>query len=121
MTSKNEILSDHFERLKELIPEVYTQNFPKEEENEKTKLYAILKRSLRIIEAVYLQDRDMFHSARIEEYGHIIKDLKALGYDYKGNEELLEKATGQLIMAAKKPMEKAKGKTKKDSEDRKAM
>ena len=120
MTNKNQALSEHFEKLKELIPEIYTTNFPREEENDTTRLYAILRRSLRIIEAVYLQDRDMFHTARIEEYGRIISDLKDLGYDYKGNEELLDKATGQLIMAAKKPMEKAKGVSRK-SDDRKAI
>lgn len=122
MNQKNPVLSEHFERLKELIPEVYTQRFPREEETEQTKLFALLKKTLGIIEAVYLQDRDMFHQARIEEYGKIIEELRSLGYEYRGNEELLEKAANQLIMTAKKPMEKAKGSAKKRSgEERKAM
>lgn len=121
MTSQNKILTDHFERLKELIPEVYTKDLPHESQNMSERLFEVLKRSLQIIEAVYLQDREMFHSARIEEYGKIIKELKELGFEYHGNEELLEKATSGMIMAAKKPMEKAKGSKKGAGGNRKAM
>lgn len=115
MNQKNQILSEHFERLKQLIPEIYTKPPVKEEDAQTTRLYEMLKRTLRIVEAVYLQDRDMFHSARVEEYGKVIRELEAMGYDYHGNEELLEKAAGQLILAAKKPMVKAKGSNKKDT------
>lgn len=121
MSQKNPILSEHFERLKELVPEVYSQQIVKEEEPESTKLFGMLKKTLGIIEAVYLQNRDMFNQARVEEYGKIIEELKALGYEYRGNDELLDKAANQLIMAAKKPMEKAKGSKKGNEEERRAM
>lgn len=121
MNQKNQVLSEHFERLKELIPEVYSREQPQEADPQTTRLYDLLKRSLGIIEAVYLQDREMFHTARVEEYGKIIQALKALGYEYHGNEELIAKAAGQLIRAEKKPMVKAKGTDTKDSSDRRAM
>lgn len=120
MNQKNPILSEHFERLKELIPEVYTRTY-QPEETESSRLYALLKKTLGIIEAVYLQDQAMFHQARVEEYGKIIEQLRAMGYEYNGNEELLEKAASQLIMGAKKPMKKAKGARRSSEEGRKAM
>ncbi|WP_421878546.1 hypothetical protein [Marinoscillum sp.] len=119
MTKKNEILSQHFEQLKALVPEIY-QHQPESEDHRATKLYEILKRSLGIIEAVYLQNAEGFKNVRMEEYGKLIRDLKSLGYDYEGNAELLEKAAGYLILQNKKPMEKAKG-SKKSNQERKAM
>ncbi len=119
MTKKNEILTEHFEQLKALVPEIY-QHQSQFHDDEATKLYEILKRSLGIIEAVYLQNAESFKNVRIEEYGKLIRDLKSLGYEYSGNEELLEKAAGYLILQNKKPMEKAKG-SKKSNQGRKAM
>lgn len=119
MTKKNEILSQHFEQLKALVPEIY-QHQEVSEDDRATKLYEILKRSLGIIEAVYLQNADDFKKVRLEEYAKLLRDLKSLGYDYEGNAELLEKAAGYLILQNKKPMEKAKG-SKKSNQERKAM
>ncbi|MEQ8470405.1 MAG: hypothetical protein RIC35_04435 [Marinoscillum sp.] len=120
MTRKNEILSEHFERLKELVPEVYSKQSLHQHDDQSIKLYEILKRSLGIIEAVYLQNGESFKSVRIEEYGKLIRDLNNIGFDYHGNEELLEKAAGYLILQGKKPMEKAKG-SKKPDQGRQAM
>ena len=119
MTKKNEILSAHFEQLKALIPEVYKHE-PEADNDRAFKLYELLKRSLGIIEAVYLQHGEDFKGVRMEEYGKLIRDLKSLGYDYQGNEELIEKAAGYLILQNKKPMEKAKG-SKKSGQGRKAV
>ncbi|WP_421895450.1 hypothetical protein [Marinoscillum sp.] len=121
MNDKNQILAEHFERLKELIPEVYSQEVMKTEDGDETKLFQLLKRSLGIVEAIYLQGGSPFNPATVEEYARVVKEVKSMGYDYSGNEGLLEKATGQLIMKAKKPMEKAKGKKKESGSDRKAM
>lgn len=120
MNKKNSILSDHFERLKELIPEVYSQPASFEEETDLEKMFTLMKRTLGIIEAVYLQDRDMFHDARVQEYGRIVDELGSLGFEYKGNPELLEKAANALIMAVKKPMVKA-GAKKQGDRERKAI
>ena len=121
MNDKNQILAEHFERLKELIPEVYSHEMMNTGSDEKTKLFQLLKRSLGIVEAIYLQDGSPFNPATVEEYAQVVKEVKTMGYDYRGNEGLLEKATGQLIMKAKKPMEKAKGRKKDTGSNRKAM
>lgn len=121
MNDKNQILAEHFERLKELIPEVYSQKVMNSGGDENTQLFQLLKRSLGIVEAIYLQGGSPFNPATVEEYAKVIKEVKSMGYNYNGNEGLLEKATGQLIMKAKKPMEKAKGKKKESGSDRKAM
>lgn len=119
--STTEILRAHFEKLKETLPKVYESSLHEEETTE-GKLFNLLKKSLTVIEAVYFQNSDMFTSSRAEEYKHIIEELNQMGFDYKGNQELIDKATAAAIMGAKLPMEKAKGKKKttKDSK-RKAM
>ena len=117
-TTASGILKSHFEKMKEVIPEVYEA---KTDESHEEKLFGLMKRTLTIIEAVYFQNRDMFTLARVEEYGKIIEDLKTLGFDYHGNEELINKAAGAAIMNAKKPMEKAKGPKAKDQSSKKAM
>lgn len=117
--SPSEILKSHFEKMKEVIPEVYEEKSP--DETREAKLFALMKRTLGIIDAVYFQNRDMFTLARVEEYGEILEELKKLGFDYHGNTELIEKAAAATIMNAKKPMEKAKGQIEKDQSSKKAM
>lgn len=121
MNQKKSMLSDHFERLKELIPEVYTHPSFQEESTENSALFKVVKRTLSIIEAIYLQDSNTLRPATMEEYARIVHDLRAMGFGYQGNGELLEKATSQLIMKAKKPMEKAKGSRRESGTGRKAM
>jgi len=116
---KNPVLSDHFDKLKDLLPEIYDKHFKEEKETRNQKLFRLLKHSLGVIEAVYIQERETFSASKAEEYGKIIEELNALGYDYTANPDLMEKAANFMIMKAKKPMEKA-GATKLD-EDRKAM
>ena len=118
---KHPVLSEHFERLKELMPDVYAKHFKEERETKNQKLFRMLKHSLGVIEAVYLQNSDNFSLSKAEEYSKIIDELKSLGYAYSGHPELLNKAANFMIMRAKKPMEKAKGSTQKDQEDRKAI
>ena len=118
---KHPVLSEHFERLKELLPEVYAKHFREERETRNQKLFRMLKHSLGVIEAVYLQNSDNFSLSKAEEYGKIIEELKSLGYAYSGHPELLGKAANFMIMRAKKPMEKAKGVIQREDQERKAM
>ncbi len=108
-TEKNHILAEHFERLKELLPDVYTKP---ERISKADKLYKLLKNSLGIIEAVYLQNPEMFHSARVEAYADIIQDVARLGYAYKANPDIMNMAASQLIIQSKKPMQKVGNKKK---------
>lgn len=116
---KNPVLNEHFEKLKTLLPEVYAKHFKEERENKAQKLFRMLKSSLGVIEAVYLQNSDTFSLSKAEEYRKIIDELKALGFSYQGHPELLKMAADFMLMKAKKPMEKA-GLKISDS-DRKAM
>ncbi len=118
---KHPVLNEHFERLKELLPDVYSKHFKEERETKNQKLFRMLKHSLGVIEAVYLQNNDNFSLSKAEEYGKIIEELHALGYSYSGNPELLNKAANFMIMRAKKPMEKATGSIQKGKEDRRAV
>lgn len=119
---KHPVLNEHFERLKELMPDVYAKHFKEERETKNQKLFRMLKHSLGVIEAVYLQNSDNFSLSKAEEYSKIIEELKEIGYSYPGQPELLNLATQFMIMKAKKPMEKAKGNAQRESDrDRKAM
>ena len=118
---KHPVLNEHFERLKELLPDVYSKNFKEERETKNQKLFRMLKHSLGVIEAVYLQNSETFSVSKAEEYSKIIEELKSLGYSYKGQPELLNMAANFMIMRAKKPMEKAKGNLQQDQNERKAM
>ena len=118
---KHPVLNEHFEKLKELLPDVYSKHFKEERETKNQKLFRMLKHSLGVIEAVYLQNSENFSLSKAEEYGKIIEELQSLGYSYSGNPELLNKAANFMIMRAKKPMEKATGGIQKDQQDRKAM
>lgn len=117
---KHPALSEHFERLKELMPEVYAKHFREERETRNQKLFRMLKHSLGVIEAVYLQNSDNFSASKAEEYSKIIEELKDLGYSYSGQPELLSLAAKFMLLKAKKPMAKAGG-TKKENTDRQAM
>ncbi|WP_370086791.1 hypothetical protein [Ekhidna sp.] len=118
---KHPVLSEHFDRLKELMPDVYAKHFREERETKNQKLFRMLKHSLGVIEAVYLQNSDNFSFSKAEEYSKIIEELKELGYSYSGQPELLGMAAKFMIMKAKKPMKKAKGSSRKEDQDRKAM
>lgn len=118
---KHPVLSEHFDRLKELLPDVYSKHFKEERETKNQKLFRMLKHSLGVIEAVYLQNSEGFSVSKADEYARIISELKELGYDYNGQNELLGMAANFMIMKAKKPMEKATGNIQKDTQERKAM
>ncbi|MEQ9468087.1 MAG: hypothetical protein RLN88_11785 [Ekhidna sp.] len=119
---KHPVLSEHFERLKELMPDVYAKHFREERETKNQKLFRMLKHSLGVIEAVYLQNSDNFSLSKAEEYSKIIEELEQLGYNYSGQPELMSLAARYMIMKSKKPMEKALGSlAREDGEDRKAM
>lgn len=118
---KHPELSEHFEKLKALLPDVYGKHFQVEPETSDQKLFRMLKHSLGVIEAVYLQSSKNFSLLKVEEYAKIIDELKSLGYDYKGQKELLGEAANFMIMKSKKPMEKAMGTIQKKSQNRKAM
>ena len=118
---KHPVLNEHFEKLKELLPDVYAKHFKEERETKNQKLFRMLKHSLGVIEAVYLQNNDSFSLSKVEEYAKIIDELKSLGYSYAGHPDLLGKAADFMILKAKKPMRKAKGSNITESQDRKAM
>ena len=118
---KNPVLSEHFEKLKTLLPEVYAKHFKEERETKNQKLFRMLKNSLGVIEAVYLQNSENFSLSKAEEYAKIIDELKSLGYTYNGHPELLNTAANFMIMRAKKPMQKAQGGIQKEDQDRQAM
>jgi len=103
---KNPHLIDHFNKLRAILPEVYR---PENDDSSPTsnKLFSLLKDSLGVIEAVYLQSPESFSSTRLDVYSNIISQMAEMGIEYKGNDEILNNAANQLIMQAKKPMEKA--------------
>lgn len=115
---KNPILSDHFAHLKELLPEVYAKHFKEERETKNQKLFRMLKHSLGVIEAMYLQNTEGFSRSKAHAYGQIITELQALGYPYTGHPDLMEKASDTLLMGEKKPMKKAKGVQPSDKDTR---
>ena len=115
---KNPALAEHFEKLKAILPEVYRPKANSESE----KLLGLLKNSLTVIEAVYLQHPESFSTARYDAYSHIISELSKMGYCYKGNEDLIQRATNDLLVQARLPMERVgKKNTSTDSIDKKAM
>lgn len=102
---KNAALKAHFDQLKELVPEIYSKK--NERYSEVEQLYSLLKKSLGVIEAIYLQNQDSFGKSSVEEYGKIIYELELMQYDYEGNDDLLSSAAAQILMQSKKPMRKA--------------
>ncbi|MEQ9229590.1 MAG: hypothetical protein RIF46_02840, partial [Cyclobacteriaceae bacterium] len=64
---KNPALEEHFEKLKEILPELYhpINRLPR---NISEKLYSLLKSSLSVIEAVYLQHPESFSAAKVDAY-----------------------------------------------------
>ena len=42
---KNPVLNEHFEKLKDLLPEVYAKHFREERESKNQKLFRMLKHS----------------------------------------------------------------------------
>ncbi len=118
MESKS-LLSNHFEHLRQLVPQVYHGITETEKRDQ---LVSLLKKSLSIIEAVYLQDPAMFQSARILEYNTIVREMETMGISYQANPELIKRASDAILISAKKPMVKAGNRTKpQESEDRKAV
>ena len=103
---KNPEMAEYFNKLKSILSEVCE---PKGEihPSASDRLFTLLKNSLGVIEAVYLQSPENFSAARLDAYSMIISELKDLGIDYRANDEILSKAASQLIMQSKKPMEKA--------------
>ncbi len=121
MKTSTDILREHFEQLKRTIPEVYAKAAAPKEETREDRLFEMLKKTLSIIEAVYFQNREAFTMTRAEEYSKIVKELQDLGFGYKANEELLEKAAASALMKAKLPMEKAKGPGRNEDSSKQAM
>jgi len=118
---KNPALVDHFEKLKAILPEVYQPRQVTTSERVNERLIKLLKNSLGVIEAVYLQNPENFTAARVEAYATILSELNELGVAYKGNEDLIGRAAGLVVLQAKMPMERAGKRTKNASEEKKAM
>lgn len=116
---KNPALAEHFQRLKEILPEVYQPRslFP-ENDPMNDRLVALLKQALIVIEAMYLQNQESFSTARVEAYVAIVSELNALGVKYSGHEGLMSKSTTSL---ARLPMERAGRRSVTPAEEKKAM
>jgi hypothetical protein len=100
---KNPALAEHFEKLRAIIPEVYMP----QEDKANDQLLSLLKHSLSIIEAVYLQHPESFTAARYDAYSNILQQLNKLGYSYKGNEELVQRAKADALSNSILPMKRA--------------
>ncbi len=118
---KNPALAEHFEKLKEILPEVYKPRTVTPYERINERLIKLLKNSLGVIEAVYLQNPENFTAARVEAYASILSELEELGIVYRGNEEIIGRAAGLVVLQAKMPMERAGMRTRNNSEKKKAM
>jgi len=118
---KNPALAEHFEKLKAILPEVYKPRKITPAERMSDQLLMLLKNSLSVIEAVYLQNPENFSSARVEAYATIIAELNTMGISYMGNEELIGRTASQFVLQAKKPMERAGRRQVLENEEKKAM
>ncbi len=118
---KNPALAEHFEQLRAILPDVYKPRKVTPVERTNERLLMLLKNSLSVIEAVYLQNPENFSMARIEAYATIIAELNALGVTYRGNEELIGRAASMVVLQAKLPMERAGRRMMNDNEEKKAM
>jgi hypothetical protein len=116
MKTTKQQLDDYFEQLKASIPSSDKRTVPHKPTTEE-KLVDLIKQSLTVIEAVYLQSPESFTLARVEEYQRIIRDLETMGYDYKAHHALIERAATGAILAARLPMQKAKGSRKQGGEE----
>lgn len=109
-------LKQHFEQLKLIVPQVYSDITELEKREQ---VVTLLRRSLTMIEAVYLQEPALFQISRLTEYSNIVKAMEELGIHFRPNAELLKLASDKVLASAKKPMVKA-GKTQTNTEaDRK--
>lgn len=120
MKTSIDILKEHFEQLKQAVPEIYAKTDASLQPTRDQKLFEMIKKTLSIIEAVYFQNKEMFTNTRAEEYSKIVAELKDMGYNYLPNDELIEKAAAAALMKAKLPMEKAKGR-REGGESKQAM
>jgi hypothetical protein len=118
---KNPALADHFEKLKAILPEVYQPHQVTTSERMNERLIKLLKNSLGIIEAVYLQNPENFTAARVEAYATILAELNELGVAYRGNEDLIDRAAGLVVLQAKMPMERAGRRKSNEGEEKKAI
>lgn len=105
-------LDDYFQELKRSIPSSDQRFVPKKPELS-DKLVDLIRKSLTIIEAVYLQNPEMFPLARVEEYHRLIEELNQLGFDYEAHSALIERAATGAILSARLPMKKAKSSLRK--------
>lgn len=100
-------LDDYFAQLKASIPSS-DQRFIPTQPQLPDKLVDLIRKSLTVIEAVYLQNPEMFPLVRVEEYHHLIDELKLLGFDYQAHQALIDRAITGVILSARLPMEKVK-------------
>jgi hypothetical protein len=107
---KNPFLKDHFDQLKSLVTEVYKDGL--NSGNAKADaLFELLRNSLRVIEAVYVQNPELFTRAKAETYANIVVQLEKLGIRYEPNKSILLRANIVLTTPDKKPMERAKSRS----------
>jgi Holliday junction resolvasome RuvABC DNA-binding subunit len=113
------ILDDYFEQLKASIPSS-DQRFVPTTPGIADKLVDLVKQSLTVIEAVYLQNPEMFPLARVEEYHRVIQALQDLGFDYQAHQALIQRAATGTILSSRLPMKKAKTTSNPQDEQYKA-
>ena len=105
--SSHQKIEDYFAQLKASIPSSDKRIVPHTPTTDE-KLVDLIKQSLTVIEAVYLQSPESFTMARVEEYHGIIQKLSGLGFEYQAHQALIERAATGAILSARLPMQKAK-------------
>ena len=115
-SDSKKFLDDYFQQLKDSIPSS-DQRFVPKKPALSDKLVDLIRKSLTVIEAVYLQNPEMFPLARVEEYHRLIDELHALGFDYNAHRSLIERAATGAILSARLPMKKARSNKRIEDSD----
>jgi hypothetical protein len=103
------------EEIKSSLPKLHSKGKRASLKQENDKLNLISRKGLAVIETLYMTNPEIFRLATIEAYSDMVSELNSIGGQYAGQQEMIDMATNQLLMKAKKPMQKA-GKNKKATE-----
>jgi len=102
------------QEIKSSLPKLNSKDKRPSIKQENDKLNLIARKGLAVIETLYLTNPEIFRLATIEAYADMVFDLNSIDGQYQGHQEMLDRATNQLLMQAKKPMQKA-GKPKQSN------
>ena len=119
-------LKGHFEELKSQVNDTLkprkdalkAEGFSKIENESTEKLLELLIKAVALMEEVYETNHDILTADHVEDYREMILVLNKHGISYRGNTQLLNTTPEQspsVVIAPKKPMQKAHSKDKKRS------